>query len=551
MRFRFGRRSGLRLVGRLGGTVRLLGGRGLHLFRARCRFSHRLRRRGIGPRWKLLELEEIGDRHGAGPAFGLGIDVGQLGLGEDLLRLEEAQEGDLAAGVERLGEGHRFPGLGKDVFLVPIDEPLRCPVGGHGLGGLRGEIELHHSQVGPRGGDLGAGGADVALIAVEEGDRHHHLREPLILGGDADLPLVATHQVDVRDRLDDGPLEGPLVAGDPRLGGPRHGIAADNRLLELLEVEVRQFLEQVGLESLDVDSRQADRGGEFAAAGLDEHRRVEDPHLGPVALDAPKEDVGLRALARLGKLTADLVGAFRDVEEELVDLDAALGDEKLVIALAYPTEHVEAGPDQFVFGPLDVADCGLLLEPELAGGNEVLGDRAAPLALRPGHLWAESGDHRIGIEAGLHRLAARCLDGGAGGEHPRMAPLRQSDELLERPRGGNEALHRQGVDEAVVGRHRQRHLRRGELHRGARWPRPVGLVGCGQWEAAGEGENEGGTGSESKSWRHGGIRVRDRGESVRRRHIRKIRHSLPDRFRKPHRNAPPVWDRSFGGVGVH
>ena len=192
-------------------------------------------------------------------------------------------------------------------MLIPLDEPLRGAVVGDRLCRLRGEIELDRAQVGPRSGDVGPGRADVALIAVEEGHGHHHLREPLILRRAAHLPLITTHEVDVGDRLDGRPLERPLGPGDLGLRGSGLCVGPHDRLLQVLEVKDRQFLKQVGLEPTDVGAWQADRGGELPAAGLDVDRGIEQPHVCSVAFDAPEEHVGLRAFARVGELPADLV----------------------------------------------------------------------------------------------------------------------------------------------------------------------------------------------------------------------------------------------------
>jgi hypothetical protein len=145
--------------------------------------------------------------------------------------------------------------------------------------------------------------------------------------GNADLPLVAAHDVDVGNGLHDRPLQRPLGAGDVGLLRPGQRVGPYDRLLQRLEVEVRQPAEEVAFELSDVGAGQADRGRQLPPARLDEHGGVEQADLRPVALDAPEEDVGLRALPRRGELGTDLVGPLRDVEQEPVDLDPPLRDQ--------------------------------------------------------------------------------------------------------------------------------------------------------------------------------------------------------------------------------
>ena len=137
-------------------------------------------------------------------------------------------------------------------MLIPLDQPLRRAIGGDRLGRTVGEVELDRAQVGPRRRDVGPGGADVALIAIEQRHGHHHLGEPLILWWAAHLSLVAAEQVDVRNRLHHRPLERPLRPGDLRFGGPRLGVEPHDGFLQGLEVEVGQPLEEVGLQPADV-----------------------------------------------------------------------------------------------------------------------------------------------------------------------------------------------------------------------------------------------------------------------------------------------------------
>ena len=293
----------------------------------------------------------------------MGVDVGQFGLGEDLLCLEKAEKRHLSAGIEGLREGYRLPGLGKDEFLVPVDQPLRRAVGSHGLGCLRCQIKFHHPQVGAGGGDVGPRGADVALIAVEQRHRHHDLRHPHIHRRHSHLALVSPHQADVRDRIHDRALEGPLVASDDRLRHPRPSVEPHHGLLELLEVEVGKFLVQVGFQFPDVHPGEPDSRRQLPPSGLDEYRGIEDPDFSPVPLNAPEEDVGLRPFAGIGELSADLVRSLGNVEEEFVDLQPPLRDKQRIVRLPDVAEHVIAGTDQLVFRFLHIAQGCLLRQP--------------------------------------------------------------------------------------------------------------------------------------------------------------------------------------------
>ena len=323
-----------------------------------------------------------------------------------------------------------------------------------------GKVQLHRPEVGPRRCHLGASGADVALVAVEEGHRHGHLEQPLVGRRIVDLALGAAHQVDVGDRLDDRPFQGPLGPGDVGLGDTRPGVAADDRRLQRLQVEVRQAAEEVGLDAADVGPWEADCRRELPPPRLDEHRRVEQPDLGPVAFDAPEEHVGLGALPGLGQLPADLVGPLGDVEQELVDLDPPLRDQECVVALPHSPQHVEAGAEQFVFGPLHLAERRLLGEPQLASGDDVLGHlakklggRAVAAVGRPRsrcrRLRGARIGQRVGVELGLHGLAAGGLDHGPRGAEFRVVFLRQGHEFIERAGRGSVPAVIPGVDQPV------------------------------------------------------------------------------------------------------
>ena len=157
-----------------------------------------------------------------------------------------------------------------------------------------------------------------------------------------------------------------------RFKHPRSGIAAHDRLLQLLEIEIGELLKQVSLQFADIDPRQADRRRQLPPARFNEYRGVEQAHFRPVAFDAPEEDVGLGALPCLGELAADVVRPLGDVEQELIDLQPPLRYQQRVIGLPHIAQHIKAGANQLVFRLLHLTQGRLLRQPQLASRDNIL-----------------------------------------------------------------------------------------------------------------------------------------------------------------------------------
>ena len=147
-------------------------------------------------------MQQVGNFDCSIPASPLGINVGQFRLSKYPLSFQQPQKGQLALRIKQLGHSDRFAGLGQDQFLIPLSKATSLAVIIDGFGSLIGQFDLNRPQLSPGSRDTSAGGPDGALVAVEQRHRQHHLDQPLILRR-ANLPLIATHQRDVRDRLND------------------------------------------------------------------------------------------------------------------------------------------------------------------------------------------------------------------------------------------------------------------------------------------------------------------------------------------------------------
>ena len=113
--------------------------------------------RCVGAGREFFQLEQVSDLDGTVPPLGLGFDEGQFGLRQDPLGFEQVEEGHLAAGVELLSDLQGLAGLGEDVFLVPVDQPLGLAIDVDDLGRLRGHIDLDLAERGSRRGNVGPG----------------------------------------------------------------------------------------------------------------------------------------------------------------------------------------------------------------------------------------------------------------------------------------------------------------------------------------------------------------------------------------------------------